>query len=234
MKRLMIIDDDTDNRDLMTQMLAPSYEVISCASGKEGIERAIQERPEVILLDVHMPHMNGLEVCQRLKGHHLTRDIPVMMVSVESGIDYRVYSLEMGAEDYVTRPFHVRELMARINARIRRKTTDQVKNTALAIANLKLDPKSGQVFISEREVTLTQKQFEILRYFLEHPNQIISRAQLLGDLWANVSVSDRTIDSHLTNLKKQIRGFTCEFKSVHGIGYLLKVPQLEQPTSRAS
>lgn len=225
MRRILIIDDDLENLSVLTDMLTGNFEPLTASSGRDGIRIAVSEQPDVVLLDVNMPEMDGFEVCKRLREQPSTRQIPIIMLTTASALDSRVKGLDLGADDYVTKPFQVKELIARVNARIRRFDVEQKQSGELAVGNLKLDPKSCQVWIEGDSVRLTQMEFELLRYFLERPNQVIPRNKLLGDLWPDAVVTDRTVDTHVANLRKKIKAFTYPLTTIYGAGYILKIPE---------
>jgi DNA-binding response OmpR family regulator len=200
-----------------------SFVPLTAESGKDGIRLAATEKPDVVLLDVNMPEMNGYEVCKRLREQPATRMIPVIMLTTQGSLDSRVKGLEIGADDYIPKPFQIRELVARINAKLRRIEVERKVGEPIAVGNLKLDPKSFSVQVNEQPVKLTQVEFELLRYFLEHPNQVIGRKTLLNDLWPDAVVTDRTIDTHMANLRRKIKGFVYTFETIYGAGYILKM-----------
>jgi len=164
---------------------------------------------------VNMPEMDGFEVCRRLREQPGTRQIPIVMLTTASSLDSRVKGLDLGADDYITKPFQVRELVARIHARLRRHETDRKAETSLELGNLKLDSKSFQVWVNQESVKLTRIEFELLRYFVD-------RQKLLGDLWPDAVVTNRTVDTHVANLRKKIRGFSYPLETIYGSGYILK------------
>ena len=192
------------------------------ANGRDGILLAVREQPDLILLDVNMPDMDGFEVCKRLREQPGTRQIPIIMLTTASSLDSRVKGLDLGADDYITKPFQVRELVARIHARLRRNEADRKATTAMQLGNLKLDSKSFQVWVNEDSVKLTRIEFELLRYFMEHPNQVVDHQKLLGDLWPDAVVTNRTVDTHVANLRKKIKGFSYPLETIYGSGYILK------------
>lgn len=222
MKKILLVDDDKENLSLIANMLQPHFQSIQAASGREGLQLAVREQPDAIVLDVNMPEMDGFEVCKRLREQPGTRHIPVIMLTTVTGLDSRVKGLELGADDYIGKPFQARELIARINARLRRTDMDKKTDGDLQLGNLKMAPKSFQVWVDNKEVHLTRIEFEILRYFLEHPNEVIERKKLLGDLWPDAVVTNRTVDTHIANLRKKIKGFSCPLETIYGAGYVLK------------
>ncbi len=222
MKRILIIDDEPDNLSIVSDMVKNHFEPFTADSGRDGIQAAIRIQPDIILLDVNMPDMDGFEVCKRLREQPSTRAIPIVMLTASVGLESRVKGLDEGADDYITKPFQSRELLARLNARLRRFEVNQKTSDQLTLGNLRLDPKSFQVWVDADEVRLTQMEFELLRYFLEHPNQVVARNKLLGDLWPDAVVTDRTVDTHIANLRKKIRKFNYPLTTIYGAGYILK------------
>ncbi len=225
MKKVLIIDDESENLTLLADMLRSHFEPIMASSGREGIQLAIQHQPDVILLDVNMPDMDGFEVCQRLREQPKTRHLAIIMLTTASSLDSRVKGLDIGADDYITKPFQVRELIARVNARVRRQAYTEKNDSEISVGNLRLNPKALDVFVNDVPVKLTQLEFDLLRYFIEHPNEVIDRNRLLGDLWPDAVVTDRTVDTHVANLRKKIKGFNCALTTVYGAGYILKTGQ---------
>jgi len=222
MKKILLIDDDKENLNLLARMLQPLFQPLTASSGREGIQLAVREQPDLVLLDVNMPEMDGFEVCTKLREQPATRNIPIIMLTTVTGLDSRVKGLELGADDYIGKPFQSKELIARINARLRRFDMEKKSESELQMGNLKLSPKSFQVWVEGHEVHLTRIEFEILQYFVEHPNQVVERNKLLGDLWPDAVVTNRTVDTHVANLRKKIRGFSCPIETIYGAGYVLK------------
>ena len=222
MRKVLIIDDDQDSLSTVGEMLRSEFQPLMANSGREGIICAVREQPDLILLDINMPEMDGFEVCKRLREQPGTRQIPIIMLTTASGLDSRVKGLDLGADDYVSKPFQIRELVARINARLRRQEIDKKEEANVQLGNLRLEPKTCEVWVDEVAVHLTRIEFELLRYFLEHPNQVVDRNTLLGDLWPDAVVTNRTVDTHMANLRKKIKGFTASLETIYGAGYILK------------
>lgn len=222
MKKILIIDDDPEIRSVLSEMLAGSFQPLEASGGKEGLQLAVREQPTLILLDVNMPEMRGFEVCKRIREQPAIRHIPVIMLSTQSDLDSRVEGLSLGADDYITKPFVARDLLARIQARLRREQLEAQKTQEMVSANLTLKPESLQVWVDGEELRLTRVEFDLLRYFLERPDQLIDRNALLADLWPDAVVTLRTVDTHVANLRKKLKGYACAIKSVYGSGYILK------------
>jgi DNA-binding response OmpR family regulator len=223
MKRVLIIDDEPEGSAFVADILKDLFEPRICTSGREGLKTAFRETPDLVILDLHMPDLDGFEVCKKLREQPSTRNIPVILLTQYGSLDEKVKGFEAGADDYITKPFEARELVARALARVRRFEQDQSGVKEISLGNLRLEPKSFQVWVDEEVVHLTQMEFELIRYFLEHPNTVVGRAKLLGDLWPDAVVTDRTVDTHIANLRKKIRKFKYPLTTIYGAGYILKV-----------
>ncbi|MCM2324721.1 MAG: response regulator transcription factor [Oligoflexia bacterium] len=222
MKKILIVDDDADNRAVISEMLGKSFQTLEASGGKEAIRLAVQEQPALILLDVNMPDMNGFDVCRRLMEQPSTRRIPIIMLTTVSSLDSQIEGLNTGADDYITKPFNSRDLEARIHARLRRADLEAREAEPLNLGNLVIDAKSAEVRLDDRPLHLTRVEFELLRYFLERPNRLIERQKLLGDLWPDAVVTERTVDTHIGNLRKKIGKARFAIKTVYGSGYILR------------
>lgn len=203
-------------------MLGGHFQTLTATGGKEGIRMAASEAPDLILLDVNMPDLGGFEVCKRLRDAQVTRHIPVIILSTLSDMDSRVEGLNLGADDYITKPFHGRDLLARIQARLRRLENDLREEKPIIFGNLSLDPKTMEATLAGKALKLTRVEFQILRYFLEKPETLIDRNVVLADLWPDAVVTLRTVDTHIGNLRKKLKGFTGRIKTIYGSGYILK------------
>ena len=222
MKRILIIEDDQEFCQAVAKILSRHYQPIQANSGSDGIRLAMSEKPDLILIDLHMPEMDGFEVCQQLRAKPATREIPIIILTGENEPDSRVKGLDAGADDYVAKPFHSEELLARIRARLRRRESDAKGLEEIRVGNLRVEPRSSQAWVNEELVHLTQVEFQVLRYFLEYPNEMISRDRLLGDLWPDSVVTSRTVDTHVAHLRKKLRKFSCRLKTVFRGGYILE------------
>lgn len=223
MKRVLIIDDEPEGAQLVADLLKEHFEARICHTGREGLKSAVRETPNLVILDIHMPEMDGYEVCRRLREQPSTRHIPIILLTHHASLDEKLRGFDVGADDYITKPFEGREVLARALARVRRFEQGQMGETEVKMANLRLSPKACQVWVDDESVHLTQLEFELLRYFLEHPNEVVGRSKLLGDLWPDSVVTDRTVDTHIANLRKKIKGFKYPLTTIYGAGYILKV-----------
>jgi len=222
MKKILIVDDETDLRAMLREMLETHFEVVEASNGKEAIQRALSETPDLILLDVSIPEVSGIDVCRTLREHPSGKMIPIIMVTAHGSIESRVSGLEVGADDYVVKPFHSSELMARIRARLRDFDNRSSGAEIFELGNLKINRDSREVSVGGRQVNLTRLECDLLQYFMGRVNRIVERRQLLGDLWPDSVVTERTVDTHMANLRKKIQGFDHKLDTVHGSGYILR------------
>ena len=211
---ILIIDDEAESRRLLTSLLTDEgYEVRAADSGELGLASVAVKRPDLILLDVRMPGMDGFEVCRRIGG-----EVPVIMLTARDEEPDRVAGLEIGADDYVTKPFSPRELTARVKAVLRR-TGDAGADDVIALGPVTLAPAAREVRVDGREVELTQREFDLFEYLLRHPGQVISREQLLESVWGFLALGEtRTVEVHVAQLRKKL-GHPDLIRTVRGIGY---------------
>ncbi len=229
-KRILVIDDDVELCQLVTRYLAQEgFEIESVNSGPAGVERALSKTYELVVLDVMMPEVNGFDVLRRIRAQS---PIPVLMLTAKGDALDRVLGLEMGADDYLAKPFNPQELVARIRAILRRikPQTDDAKSgrTPLVVGDVEMDRGARVVRRHGETVNLTSVEFDLLEVLLQSPGQVISRETLTRDvLGREFSPFDRSIDTHVCNLRKKIGQLpqgTERIKGVRGIGYVYALP----------
>ena len=221
--KVLIIEDERDVVDLLALNLRKAgFSVSSAADGTAGLEKARNEKPALIILDLMLPKMPGLEVCRILKSDPRTRQVPIMMLTAKAEEIDRIVGLEFGADDYVTKPFSPREVVLRILAITRRgeRKQDEHRLTAGPIA---VDPERYEVSVNGKRINLTSLEFKLLRTFIERRGRIQDRDRLLNDVWGYESIiSTRTVDTHVRRLRKKL-GKACDvIESVRGFGYRMK------------
>jgi len=224
MKRVLVVDDEADLRAMLRDMLDPHFEVLEASTGREAVQRAMQDAPDLILLDINIPEMSGIEVCRTLRGHPATANVPIIMVTAYGSTESKVHGLDTGADDYVVKPFHGAELLARIRARLRETEARDPMSLVLGVGNLRVNRELREATISDRTVKLTRIECDLLGYFIQRVNRVVERRQLLGELWPDSVVSERTVDTHIANLRKKITGFDHQLDTLHGSGYILRAP----------
>jgi len=206
---LLIIEDDENISTAIEEYFSRSgYTVNSAPDGIAGIEAAVKNRPDVVVLDLMLPKMDGLAVCKELRQKH--PQMPILMLTAKDDVVDKVLGLEMGADDYITKPFSLREVEARIKSVLRRAraaaTDGNGKDeTPIVRGNLRVDPLRREVTIAERQVELTPKEFDLLRLFAGNPGRVFPRKYLLEKIWDySYEGYDRTIDSHINRLRAKI------------------------------
>lgn len=222
--RVLVIDDEKDLIELVRYNLEKEgFEVLSALDGESGMTSALGELPDIIIVDLMLPGIDGLEVCRRLRSNSRTSRIPLIMLTAKSAEPDRVLGLELGADDYVTKPFSPRELTARIKAVLRRTTAPQEPSGVIRRGRLTIDSARREVTCAGKAVALTATEFRLLQYLADHPGRVFSRSQLIdGALGRDVSVVDRTIDVHITGLRKKLGGCGEWIETVRGFGYRFK------------
>jgi two-component system phosphate regulon response regulator PhoB len=183
----------------------------------------VDERPAIVLLDWMLPGGSGLELMRRLKREELTRDMPVIMLTAKTAEDNVIQGLDVGADDYITKPFAPRELIARIKAQLRR-ASGGVEGEKIQVADLLLDNESKRIFIADQPVEMGPTEFNLLQFFMSHPERAYTRSQLLDQVWgANVYVEERTVDVHIRRLRKALQSPSGDYsnliQTVRGTGY---------------
>jgi two-component system alkaline phosphatase synthesis response regulator PhoP len=221
-QRILVIEDEPDLlRGLELNLKAEGYGVLTASRGDKGLEQALRERPELILLDIMLPGMNGLDVCRELRRRGF--DAPIIMLTAKAEEMDRVVGLEIGADDYVTKPFGVRELLARIRARLRKHPgPDDAK---LRFGQVEVDFARHEVLNKGRRVELTGKELDVLRLLAQHRGEIVSRERLLEEVWGYESYpTTRTVDNHILRLRQKLEENPSDPRhilSIYGEGYKL-------------
>ena len=226
--QILVVDDEASIRELLTFNLKKNgYEVTAAADGREALAKAAGM--DLVLLDIMLPEVDGLEVCRRLKADPQTSGIPIIMLTAKGEDMDKILGLEYGADDYITKPFNILEVKARIKAIIRRtgKKKDQKEDGKLVVkGDMKIDCESRRVVIGDREINLTAKEFDLLELLATHPNKVYSRENLLNLVWGYEYPGDvRTVDVHIRRLREKIEAQPSDPKYVYtkwGVGYYYK------------
>jgi len=231
MKRVLLIEDDPEISELLCSLLRrENFLVTPIQDGLDGEKAALSKQHDVIILDIMLPSKDGLEVLRDIRGRIKT---PILMLTAKGDDLDRIIGLEMGADDYLPKPFNPRELIARIKALLRRVQMDladeQAPDTELSVSNILLKIKSREVFVDNQKAELTSTEFNVLRTLLTHPNEVISKSDLTElSLGRKLSAYDRAIDMHVSNLRKKISGISIQ--TIRGIGYMYQLRD-SSPTS---
>jgi two-component system phosphate regulon response regulator PhoB len=220
--KILIIDDEPAIREMVAVTLElADFEVLEAENAQQGHELIVDQRPDLVLLDWMLPSVSGIELARRLKREDSTSEVPIIMLTAKSEEDNKIQGLDVGADDYITKPFSTRELVSRIKAVLRR-TNNSAAEKAIDVEGLCLDPVSQRITAHEQPVDMGPTEFRLLEFFMTHPERAYSRVQLLDQVWgANVYVEDRTIDVHIRRLRKALEphGFEAFIQTVRGTGY---------------
>ncbi|HKZ08554.1 MAG TPA: response regulator transcription factor [Methylomirabilota bacterium] len=221
MPRILIVDDEPEMvRGLEDNLRFEGYQTLTAGDGERALALAVSEAPDLIVLDLMLPGQSGWDVCQALRQRGL--DIPIIMLTARGEEADQVRGLELGADDYVTKPFSLRELLARIRAVLRRPGPRRTAER-FTFGDAGLEPRTRRAFKAGREVVLTRKEFELLRYLVEHPAEILTRERLLNEVWGyDRFPTTRTVDTHVLRLRQKFETDPerpAHILTVHGQGY---------------
>src|SRR6266576_3853048 len=221
-KRILIVEDENDVVDLLTLNLrkAGGFLISKAGDGATGLTKARAEKPDLIILDLMLPKIPGLEVCKILKSEAATRHIPILMLTARAEEIDRIVGLECGADDYVTKPFSPREVMLRIRAILRR---GEKPEETLKAGSISIDPARHQVRVNGKRVHLTSLEFKLLRTLIQRRGRVQERDKLLNDVWGYESMIDtRTVDTHVRRLREKLGKAGDVIETVRGFGYRLR------------
>lgn len=222
--RVLIVDDEQDVIDMLTLAFqkAGGFKVSSATNGAVGLTKARDETPAAIVLDLMMPKMPGLEVCKVLKGDPQTRHIPVVLLTAKAEEIDRIVGLEVGADDYVTKPFSPRELVLRIKAILRRGEMQPLRES-LKLGAISVDPARHEVSVAGKRIRLTSVEFKLLQTLIQRPGRVQGRDSLLNEVWGYQShIDTRTVDTHVRRLRNKLGKSAHLLETVRGFGYRLR------------
>jgi len=222
MSRILIIEDEADLvKGLKLNLADEGYEVAWAPDGREGLRRALEDPPDLVILDIMLPGMNGLDVCRELRQRKA--NVPILMLTAKGEEVDKVVGLEIGADDYITKPFSVRELLARIKAHLRREKREPHVPKTFVFGEVQIDFVHFKVSRAGRETDLTSLEVDILKYLVAHKGEVVSRDALLDKVWGYESFpTTRTIDNHILKLRKKIEDDPSNPRhilSIYGEGY---------------
>lgn len=221
-RRILVVEDEAPIRDMLKFVLEQSgYEAIEAEDFNIALEKIVEPYPDLILLDWMLPGGSGVQLAKKLKQHDFARDIPIIMLTARGEEEDKIRGLEAGADDYVTKPFSPKELIARVKAVIRRVSPTSSEDS-IEYQGLKLDPVSHRVTSNQTAIDMGPTEFKLLHFFMTHAERVYSREQLLDNVWGtNVYVEDRTVDVHIRRLRKALSEFDHDsmIQTVRGSGY---------------
>ena len=222
--KVLIVDDELAIRDMLRLALETAgYECLEAETIDAAYHQIIDDRPDIILLDWMLPGGSGIELLRRIKRSEMTEDLPVIMLTAKAAEHNVIQGLDVGADDYITKPFALRELLARIKALLRRAKSSDDHNL-LMVKELKIDVDSRRAFIGDQALNLGPTEFNLLLFFMSHPERAYSRSQLLDRVWgANIYVEERTVDVHIRRLRAALETADGDYsrliQTVRGTGY---------------
>jgi len=230
-KTILVVDDEPAIRDMISTALdVAGYECLQAENAQQAHGMIIDEQPDLVLLDWMMPGTSGIELIRRLQRDDLTKNVPVIMLTAKTAEDNMVQGLESGADDFITKPFSPRALVARINAVLRRAEAE-LPQEPIQVDQLLFDPISHRVTIDDHSITMGPTEFRLLSFFLTHQERVYSRGQILDHVWGgNVYMDERTVDVHIRRLRKAIslEGHDRFIQTVRGAGYRFSTKVIEE------
>src|SRR3954452_8973772 len=220
-RNILIVEDESDVTDLLALNLRKAgFKTTAAVDGASGLQKARDDRPDFIILDLMLPKMSGLEVCRILKSDTATSHIPILMLTAKAEEIDRIVGLEFGADDYVTKPFSPREVTLRIGAILRR---GEKPEESLQAGSISIDPARHQVRVNGKQVHLTSLEFKLLRTLMQRRGRVQERDKLLNDVWGYESVIDtRTVDTHVRRLREKLGKAGDVIETVRGFGYRIR------------
>lgn len=226
MSKILVIEDDVSIlKGLVYNLTKEGFEVVTSGDGEEGLKLAIDFKPDLILLDIMLPSLSGTELCIKLRKKGMS--IPIIMLTAKSDESDKVLGLELGADDYVTKPFSIRELKARINSLLRRNIQADKKRNIVEFGKIKINFSEYSAYKENIPINMSAKEFEILKYFVENKGKLITREMLLNEVWGyDVYPTARTVDNYIATIRKKIEDNIKQPKhliTIHTVGYKMMI-----------
>jgi two-component system phosphate regulon response regulator PhoB len=224
-KHVLLVEDEPDlNETISFNLGSEGYEVTSTFNGKDALNAIENKKPDLILLDLMLPDMSGLEICRELRSSKKTKKIPIMMVTAKGEEVDRIVGFELGADDYIVKPFSIREFMLRVSAMLKR-TDNKSDADLITFDSLEIDLAAHRVKLDDKEIALTAKEFALLQYLTERMGRVQTRDALLDDVWGyNSEVTTRTVDTHVKRLRSKLKDVGRNIETVRGVGYRFNSP----------
>ncbi|HEX2225393.1 MAG TPA: response regulator [Thermoanaerobaculia bacterium] len=223
-ERILVIEDEPDIAEVLQYNLEKEgFQVETARRGDSGLEAVRRDAPDLIVLDLMLPGIDGLELTRTLKREALTSRVPIVMLTARGEEVDRIVGLELGADDYISKPFSPREVVLRVKAVLRRRQTEEVPADLLEIGGIQLDISGHQLRVRNKEVPLTATEFRLLRLLMERSGRVQTRGQLLSDVWGYAEdIDSRTVDTHIRRLRRKLSTEADRIETVIGVGYRLR------------
>ena len=225
--KILVVDDEKDIVDLLKYNLEKEnhFEVNTACDGRTAMKIAVESKPDLILLDIMMPEINGLDVCRNLKSTAATSKIPVIFLTAKENEIDEIIGLELGADDYIQKPISIRKVIARVKSVLRRTAPSDLDTSVrneeyIKFKKIELDSSAHTVKIDEEDIFFPKKEFQLLRFFLSNRGKVLSRELLLNQIWGeNIFVVDRTIDVHVAKVREKLGAYSDYIETIKGLGY---------------
>lgn len=221
MQKILIVDDEKDIVELLKYNLEKEdFKIIFAYNGNDALESIEKGNPDLIILDLMLPEVDGIEICRILKKDNETKDIPIIMLTARATEMDRILGLDLGADDYITKPFSPREVISRVKAVLRRTKKEEILDERIEIDDLLIDFVKHEVFIKGKPVDLTFQEFELLKAFVTNRDRVLTRDQLLNRAWGyDYAGETRTVDVHVRRLRKKLKHISSHIVTVKNVGY---------------
>ena len=230
MEKILVIEDNKDYQFLIQSSLSNEFRIICADTGKQGVDLAREHKPSLILLDISLGEIDGFEVCHLLKGQKETATTPIIFLSSRNDSHSKVMGFDLGADDYIEKPFEAEELKARIRVRIKQNQVRKESVSTFEVAGLRVDFLGHRVFVEEREVSFSALEFKLLSFFVRNPDRVLSREKILNSVWGvDTFVTDRVVDSHIRSIRKKLGAYKDHIESIYGEGYRFNPAPLSTP-----
>ena len=220
MKKLLIVDDEKENRDTLIDIFSSEFEVETAKDGLEALEKVKSLTPDLIILDILMPHMDGFQTCLKLRENEKTRRVPIIFLTSKHEPETESFGLELGADDFVVKPFNKEVLKTRVNKRLGGASREPVGEIT-ELGEYAIHWERHEAIHGEEHIPLTTKEIGLLKLFVENKGRLLSRSVILERVWADTFITDRTIDSHVKELRKKLPPLAKFLKTIYGSGYRL-------------
>lgn len=219
--RILVVDDEPDLLELVRlSLVRAGFQVQTATTGREALDALEAEPPDLLVLDLMLPDVSGNEICRQVRSHPGLSDLPILMLTAKSEEVDRVVGFELGADDYVAKPFSPRELALRVAAVLRRRASAAATGRSIEHGVLRIDPERHRCFVKGDEIDLTAKEFRLLEALMSRPGRVLTRERLLDDVWGSeITVTSRTIDTHLKRLREKLGPAGDLIETVRGVGY---------------
>lgn len=220
MEKILVIEDNKDYQFLIQSALGTEFKVVCADTGKQGVEVAREQKPDLILLDISLGEVDGFEVCHLLRSQKETAQTPIIFLSSRNDSHSKVMGFDLGADDYIQKPFEAEELKARIKVRIRQNVQRRENMSSFEIQGLRIDFLGHRVYIEDKEIPFSALEFKLLSFFVRNPDRVLSRERILNNVWGvDTFVTDRVVDSHIRSIRKKLGAYKDHIESIYGEGY---------------